>query len=48
MYQEDLTSEKQLHNWCYRTCVPLVREITFENGEVGMGDMPFSLSLVIC
>ena len=30
-------SEKQLHQWCYSTCVPLVREITFQNGEVGMG-----------
>ena len=30
-------SEKQLHQWCYSTCVPLVREITFQNGEVGVG-----------
>ena len=37
MYQGDLMSEKQLHQWWYSTCVPLVREIMFHNGEVGWG-----------
>ena len=36
MYQGDLMSVEQFHNWCYSSCVPLVREITFQNGEVGL------------
>ena len=54
MYQGDLMSEKQLHQWWYSTCVPLVREIMFHNGEVGskgeeeVGVLTFSLIHAVC
>lgn len=33
-YNGNMLSEGELKNWLSEKCVPLVREVTFENGEV--------------
>lgn len=33
-YEGDVMSSDHLKQWLSEKCVPLVREITFENGEV--------------
>ena len=34
LYEGSQSSEDELKDWLSEKCVPLVREITFENGEV--------------
>ena len=39
-----LNNFDQLFGWAYDKCVPLVREITFENAEVRLSEVVFSLA----